>query len=61
MRGDDVSDYENEERRSRNKAILQRDEEKGKILFRRLLEKEQGIVAKELYHAFSPQSVSLPH
>ncbi|KAK8800042.1 hypothetical protein WA588_002860 [Blastocystis sp. NMH] len=56
-----VSDYENEERRSRNQAIIQRDEEKGRTLFRRLLEKEQRIVGRELYHAFSPQTTPSSH
>lgn len=61
MGGDDDSDYENEERRSRNQAIIQRDEEKGRTLFRRLLEKEQRIVGRELYHAFSPQTTPSSH
>lgn len=61
MGGDDDSDYENEERRSRNQAIIQRDKEKGRTLFRRLLEKEQRIVGRELYHAFSPQITPSSH
>ena len=54
MGGDDDSDYENEERRSRNQAIIQRVQVIGRTLFRRLLEKEQIIVGREFYHAFSP-------